>query len=556
MSGEIFISYRRDDDPSAAARVRDGLAAKFGPANVFMDVDELLAGQRFDEELAKALAECDVLIAIIGPRWSEQLENRKASGERDYVREEIAGALERRIVVIPVRVGREGQLAPLPRQEDLPDDIRELVLHQKHDVTHEHFRRDVDKLVNDIRKVRGSSNKLERAASILRWAPGLVAAVGAVFVGIVGTENVKDVGGWIRSIFEGPEQPPVEMKSRTSAWQKKAAGVYIGKVISSGKETKIYTTFSEGGERGFYRYRNNDVRVGRIDYINGTLRSCTPQKDRVLTCEWIAEWREGTITATFDADFRSFNGTWVSETNKANNIWDGVRSTEEDVRQQQAAEKTAADLAASKSEADKAAMIKEAQTLLAELGYDPGEADGLRGVATTDAIKAFQRDMGTASRKIFGQVDQRLISALRVAKRTKLRDDRRRTREREEREKAAAEEAERKRLARSLAPDATSIPATKALGDGTGCRQLSVAFTSQVPLKEGAELCDATGRKTARVERIHDQSIRFLVNGAKTLTCREGEACAFDWSPSVHFRVTARSDPARGIQPIGALLPR
>jgi hypothetical protein len=66
MAGKIFISYRRDDDPAAAARVRDGLAGKFGNANLFIDVDDLFAGQRFDDELAKALAACDVLIAAIG----------------------------------------------------------------------------------------------------------------------------------------------------------------------------------------------------------------------------------------------------------------------------------------------------------------------------------------------------------------------------------------------------------------------------------------------------------------------------------------------------------
>jgi hypothetical protein len=55
MAGKIFISYRRDDHAAAAARVRDGLASRFGKAKLFIDVDNLLAGQRFDEELAKAL---------------------------------------------------------------------------------------------------------------------------------------------------------------------------------------------------------------------------------------------------------------------------------------------------------------------------------------------------------------------------------------------------------------------------------------------------------------------------------------------------------------------
>ena len=42
-----------------------------------MDVDNLLAGQRFDKELDKALAETDVFIAVIGPRWMELLAERQ-----------------------------------------------------------------------------------------------------------------------------------------------------------------------------------------------------------------------------------------------------------------------------------------------------------------------------------------------------------------------------------------------------------------------------------------------------------------------------------------------
>jgi TIR domain len=95
-AGKIFINYRRDDDPSAAARVRDGLAAAFGEANLFMDVDNLLVGQKFENQLARALEECDVFIAILGPDWLEALEKKIASGGRNYVREEIATAIARK----------------------------------------------------------------------------------------------------------------------------------------------------------------------------------------------------------------------------------------------------------------------------------------------------------------------------------------------------------------------------------------------------------------------------------------------------------------------------
>src|SRR5262245_13505504 len=120
MPAKIFVNYRRDDVPDGAARVRDGLAAKFGQSNVFMAIDNLLAGQRFASELAKALDACDVLVAVVGPRWMELLKAKTGTGERDYVREEIAAALKRNIAVIPVVVGRSGSMPALPRSDELP----------------------------------------------------------------------------------------------------------------------------------------------------------------------------------------------------------------------------------------------------------------------------------------------------------------------------------------------------------------------------------------------------------------------------------------------------
>jgi TPR repeat protein len=142
MRGQIFISYRRDDVPGDARGIRDELARKLGKSNIFMDVDNLLAGQRFDRELENAVARCDVLIAIIGPRWMDLLSEKTRGGERDYVRDEIAAALKRGVIVIPVLVGKKARMPPLPRQEELPEGIRDLVLHQQHDVVHESFGRD------------------------------------------------------------------------------------------------------------------------------------------------------------------------------------------------------------------------------------------------------------------------------------------------------------------------------------------------------------------------------------------------------------------------------
>jgi tetratricopeptide (TPR) repeat protein len=204
VPGKIFISYRRDDVPGDARGVRDALAAEFGKSSIFMDVDNLLAGQRFDEELAKALAACDVLVAIIGPRWMDLLKGKGASGERDYVREEIAQALKRRIVVIPVRVGREGQMPPLPRSEELPDDIRDLMLYQKHDVAHERFGRDMAELIDAIRVVRKSAAGVVALPDVRPAALGWIAAVavGAAAVAWVAAHQAGVAVPWSWSLRE------------------------------------------------------------------------------------------------------------------------------------------------------------------------------------------------------------------------------------------------------------------------------------------------------------------------------------------------------------------
>lgn len=150
LRGRIFISYRRDDAAADARSIRDRLARKFGESKVFMDVDNLFAGQRFDEELDKALSQSDVLVAIMGRRWVELLAAYRKAGGQDFVCAEVGGALKRSIPVIPVLVGREGQLPPLPRPDELPAELRDVLSFQKHNIAHETFGRDVDQLVAAI----------------------------------------------------------------------------------------------------------------------------------------------------------------------------------------------------------------------------------------------------------------------------------------------------------------------------------------------------------------------------------------------------------------------
>ena len=58
------------------------------------------------------------------------------------------------------------------------------------------------------------------------------------------------------------------------------------------------------------------------------------------------------------------------------------------------------------------AAIREIQALLAQLGYDPGPADGVMGRRTAAAIRAFESDRGLA---VTGAPDDRILASLREA---------------------------------------------------------------------------------------------------------------------------------------------
>jgi TIR domain len=155
MSGQIFISYRRDDSSASAGRLYDRLLPRLPKNHIFIDVD-LDPGIDFVEAIETSVSSCDILIAVIGKRWllsSVGKGKRRLENPEDFVRVEIATALKRKIRVIPVLV--DG--ASMPRPSDLPDDLKLLARLNALEVSHNRFNADFGRLVTAIERV------LERA---------------------------------------------------------------------------------------------------------------------------------------------------------------------------------------------------------------------------------------------------------------------------------------------------------------------------------------------------------------------------------------------------------
>ncbi|MCP3802076.1 TIR domain-containing protein [Allokutzneria sp. A3M-2-11 16] len=157
----VFVNYRTGDGEDAAAHIDDDLSRRFGSRHVFFAAKSIGLGTRFPERLDSALHTCKVLLCVIGERWSTSTDR---SGQRlidrsdDWVRREIATALRRGVIVIPV-LRRETRLS----KEELPEDIADIAELQYQRLFTRSWRRDMAEL----------ADRIAAAVPELRPTPGL-----------------------------------------------------------------------------------------------------------------------------------------------------------------------------------------------------------------------------------------------------------------------------------------------------------------------------------------------------------------------------------------------
>jgi formylglycine-generating enzyme required for sulfatase activity len=154
---KIFVSYRREDSAYPAQQIYRDLIDRFGSDSVVFDVDSIPFGTDFRDYINEQVSKCDILLAVIGDQWIEILKQR-LNEPNDFIRIEIQAALERRIPVVPVLVGK----ATVPNEKELPPEIVKLTYKQAAEVRAGsdypiHLKRLIDGLDNLIN--RPGSNK-------------------------------------------------------------------------------------------------------------------------------------------------------------------------------------------------------------------------------------------------------------------------------------------------------------------------------------------------------------------------------------------------------------
>jgi hypothetical protein len=150
----IFISYRRADSAEVTDRICEHLTSRFVEENVFRDIHSIPLGIDFREHVDAAIAQCDVLLVIIGSQWLTAQTpggRRRIDDPMDFVRLEIETALRRDIPIIPLIL----QNAAMPQADELPPSLRGLAFRNGLRVRPDpDFRNDLERLFAALDAIR------------------------------------------------------------------------------------------------------------------------------------------------------------------------------------------------------------------------------------------------------------------------------------------------------------------------------------------------------------------------------------------------------------------
>jgi hypothetical protein len=147
----VFISYRRDDSAGFAGALERELGSRIGPEHVFIDIKSIEGGTDFPVAIDEAIKSSEVVLILIGSRWVDARDGqgfRRLEKPDDFVRQEVARALESKARVIPVML--DG--APLPSAEQLPPDLQPLTTRNALELRNSHWDEDLVRLLDHVRE--------------------------------------------------------------------------------------------------------------------------------------------------------------------------------------------------------------------------------------------------------------------------------------------------------------------------------------------------------------------------------------------------------------------
>ncbi|MBL9136651.1 MAG: tandem-95 repeat protein [Verrucomicrobiales bacterium] len=182
----VMISYRRGDSAAFAGRLYDRLLEEFGRDVVFRDLESIEPGLDFAEALQRVLGRCDAVIVVVGKDWTSVTApdgRRRLDIPEDWVRLEVATALERGIRVIPFLMPG----VSMPSEEELPAPLKSFARRNAISTSDTHFDADVERLI----KILPSRFGQRRNRRLAGW---IAAGAGALALAVWGLWTVLSAG--------------------------------------------------------------------------------------------------------------------------------------------------------------------------------------------------------------------------------------------------------------------------------------------------------------------------------------------------------------------------
>jgi hypothetical protein len=151
MPARVFISYRSSDGADKATALARDLDGLFGQDQIFLDKDDLPAGSRWRDEIARTLHASPILLVLVTPNY---LAARDSAGNRcieradDPVRDELEAAVAATAHVIPLMCDGVTQTPPASELPRPFDQLAELTWRRLRAYD---WREDLDRLAEDLR---------------------------------------------------------------------------------------------------------------------------------------------------------------------------------------------------------------------------------------------------------------------------------------------------------------------------------------------------------------------------------------------------------------------
>ncbi len=264
----IFISYRREDAEGHAGRLFEVLVGQFGKDSVFMDVAGIEPGRDFRKAIDANVAECGVLLAVIGKGWlaaTDESGQRRIDSAHDFVRLETISALKRDIPVVPVLVHG----AAMPRADQLPPEMTELAFRNGVELTHARWDSDVQVLIKALeRYVRKPAAAQQPVIAPLKSAQSSAMKFMAIAVAAAAV-----AGGGVIGYQHYAAKPEVISAHDGKADQPAVAQTDAGKMAEQKEETarkakeaadKLAAAQNEEAERKAKAERDTEARVAEL----------------------------------------------------------------------------------------------------------------------------------------------------------------------------------------------------------------------------------------------------------------------------------------------------